>query len=892
MNTNDVNHVIIGGDLNTDLSRNRSLHTSSLVSFADRENLKFVVNHENADVDYTYEGVPHGNHSLIDHFIVTDNLYDKIIRMNVVHSVDNFSDHSHIYVELLLPLIYDSCTPEDTQCRVKWCKATAGDIDNYKVALDDMLSNIVLPTDAISCDDFFCKDHQNDIEVFHDSIVRSCLNAAELTIPHSVTVNANLSRRQSIAGWSDSVRESRDTAIFWHSIWKSCQSPRNGWVADIRRKTRARYHYAVKRAKQQENACKANKLANSFLARDKRDFWTNVRYARGKKTCNPSVIDGINGNESIGDLFAQKYASLYNSVSYDSNSMKNLLSSLDQNIRAECICGKCYNSHGISVERVKEAVNNLKRGKHDGDLYHYSDHLINGTKYLHGLMSLLFSCMLRHGFCPSSFLLSTVIPIPKNQRKSLNDSENYRGIALSSIMGKVLDWIILLDNHDVLASSNLQFGFKSKSSTIQCSFVAVEVINYYVNGSSTVNAVLLDASKAFDRVNYVKLFKLLIDKGLCSTVARFLAFMYTNQCVRVKWKNYLSNTFNVSNGVKQGGVLSPILFSVYIDELLSALEQEKVGCYIGDSFFGALAYADDILLLSPSRTAMSRMLKLCEKYAKEYDIIFNAAKSKQVLFGNKGNAFAPVMLNDSPIPIGNSDKHLGCYFGVDMCKNQVENIKQDLFKRANAILSLFNYANSDVLYEIFKSQCLSLYGCQLLNFDMDIMKELSVIWRKCVRRIWRLSPLTHSSLLPEICNDIDIFTQICKRFLKFIYGCFASDNCKLNICANLAKNGSGSAACMSLNVACAKFGISKHALSFTNLSEIYSHVYNCLEESLDFDKVKHKANFIRELIDIRDKKADLNITKVELQCIIYHLCVIEQCDPSLLYTCSYSVYIY
>ena len=68
-------------------------------------------------------------------------------------------------------------------------------------------------------------------------------------------------------------------------------------------------------------------------------------------------------------------------------------------------------------------------------------------------------------------------------------------------MGKVLDWIILLDNHDVLASSNLQFGFKSKSSIIQCFFVALNLISYNVNSSSSVNAAWLDASKSFDHVN-------------------------------------------------------------------------------------------------------------------------------------------------------------------------------------------------------------------------------------------------------------------------------------------------------------------------------------------------------------------------------------------------------
>ena len=93
--------------------------------------------------------------------------------------------------------------------------------------------------------------------------------------------------------------------------------------------------------------------------------------------------------------------------------------------------------------------------------------------------------------------------------------------------------------------------------------------------------VLLDASRAFDRVNYVKLFRLLVKRGTCPVIARLLANMYTSQTLRVKWNNQFSRTFTVSNGVKQGAILSPILFSVYMDELFHRLTQAKIGCYIG-----------------------------------------------------------------------------------------------------------------------------------------------------------------------------------------------------------------------------------------------------------------------------------------------------------------------
>ena len=83
-----------------------------------------------------------------------------------------------------------------------------------------------------------------------------------------------------------------------------------------------------------------------------------------------------------------------------------------------------------------------------------------------------------------------------------------------------------------------------------------------------------------------------------------------------------------TNGVKQCGVLSAVIFSLYIDGLLVRLVKATVGCYVGVYFTGALAYADDIVLLAPTASAMRKMLQYSDEYAAEFSINFNANKSK------------------------------------------------------------------------------------------------------------------------------------------------------------------------------------------------------------------------------------------------------------------------
>jgi len=116
---------------------------------------------------------------------------------------------------------------------------------------------------------------------------------------------------------------------------------------------------------------------------------------------------------------------------------------------------------------------------------------------------------------------------------------------------------------------------------------------------------------------------------------RTLVYMYFGHSVHVLWASISSTYFQALNGVKQEGVISPVLFCIYIDDLLKRLSASGVGCCLGSNFVGDLAYADHIVLVAPTPFAMRkmRMIGLCDMYALQYDIIFNAQKSKFLVIG-------------------------------------------------------------------------------------------------------------------------------------------------------------------------------------------------------------------------------------------------------------------
>ncbi len=137
--------------------------------------------------------------------------------------------------------------------------------------------------------------------------------------------------------------------------------------------------------------------------------------------------------------------------------------------------------------------------------------------------------MLRHGLTPDGMLTGTMIPIPQCRWANLSIYDNVRAITLSSILSKLLDVVILSKGKCSLCTSDLPYGFKQGFSICLCTAMVQETISYYVHNGSNIYGLMLDASKAFDQVNYCKLFRILLDKKVCPLYCRLLLNMYLNQ---------------------------------------------------------------------------------------------------------------------------------------------------------------------------------------------------------------------------------------------------------------------------------------------------------------------------------------------------------------------------
>ena len=176
-----------------------------------------------------------------------------------------------------------------------------------------------------------------------------------------------------------------------------------------------------------------------------------------------------------------------------------------------------------------------------------------------------------HGFVPKACLDTLLEPIVKNKNKNVQDTNNYRPIALVTVISKLLERYILHRILPSLHTSQNQFGFKPKHSSDMSVFLLKQTISSHVDRNTPVFTVFLDASKAFDKVNHDVLFQKLIVRGMPLYFVRLLLYWYQTQCMLISWCGVKSSGFTIPNGVRQGGVLSPYLFSVYVDQLSESL---------------------------------------------------------------------------------------------------------------------------------------------------------------------------------------------------------------------------------------------------------------------------------------------------------------------------------
>ena len=347
--------------------------------------------------------------------------------------------------------------------------------------------------------------------------------------------------------------------------------------------------------------------------------------------------------------------------------------------------------------------------------------------------------MLQHGHVPSQFQRGTIVPIIKDQHGDKGDLHNYRGITIAPIISKVFEHVLRILFQPYLSTSSYQFGFKKKSSTCLAIHSLKETINYYTQRGSSVNCSFLDASKAFDRLVHAGLFIKLLQRHVPLTFLNIVIMWYSNLECRVRWGDTMSDWFHIEAGVRQGGILSPIFYCIYVDDLVSILCAIGVGCYLIKTFLSILLYADDMALMAPSLKGLQTLLNATEKYCQEWDILLNAKKTKNMIFG-KVCQLPNLVLDGKDIEWVQS----WTYLGVTLLSGKAFNCSIDskvksFYRSANAILRIDGKSDEIVMLHLLETQCISIltYATEVIHVaDRDERRRLRVAYNSIFRRLF------------------------------------------------------------------------------------------------------------------------------------------------------------
>ena len=358
-----------------------------------------------------------------------------------------------------------------------------------------------------------------------------------------------------------------------------------------------------------------------------------------------------------------------------------------------------------------------------------------------------------HGTVSLNLIACAFLPLIKNSLKNPAETNSYRAIAGSSLLLKLFDQVILLLWGHLLASDELQFGYKANFSTSQCSWFVNEVASYFIRKGTPCIVTLLDCTKAFDKCRFDILFKKLVDRKVPAVVVRVLIFVYEEQQAWVKWGKARSRSFGIQNGTRQGSVLSPALFSVYMDDLIVRIRKSGVGCHVGGVFCGVVGYADDLCLLAPNRSAMEVMLNICEDFAKENNLEFSTdpdpekSKSKCIFMQGSKKFPKPVNLQlyGVDLPWVKTAMHLGndlseeCNMAQDMqCK------RADFIQKSTEVRETFGFAQPNQILQCVTTYCCSMYGAMTWPLFSQKAQQVFNCWSTCVKLAWGVPRATHT----------------------------------------------------------------------------------------------------------------------------------------------------
>ena len=733
--------IVIGGDLNCEL-RGDSPFDTYWQAFMRKYDLiscdSLFTNNNNGEGIFTYHHVALGHKKWSDHFIVSSSLAPLTKEHKTLDDGENLSDHLPITMSLTVDCSEQYANQQNkTDSRppsLKWDKCSPDLKLQYSQRLAQSLSesqSLLTKCHVIHCSNVNCKC---SIQLEYNNLVTQLVTADKVLPRHKPGIQKSW--------WSEELSALKALCVDAHRLWVNEGKPRSGPSNHERLRVRALYRHAIRKFQRNPKQSSWDRLHENLASKDTDQFWKEWRktYRKDKSHLHP-VVNGLSSHEDISESFKSHFTAISQPNNRERVDQLNTefttkYSHVNATHRQSCECDK----HDISLETIIDATFSMKKGKSFDDEGVSAEHFFHAPLDLFVRLEKLFAAMMRHSYVPNQFKRGTIIPIVKDHHGDLGDRNNYRGITIASIMSKIFEHALRIVFGTYLSTSPNQFGFKKESSTSHALFCLKQSINYYTERGSDVYSSFLDASKAFDRLVHAGLFLKLMQQNIPLLFLDVIVYWYSDLQCRVRWGESFSSWFVLIAGVRQGGILSPDFYCLYVDDLALILKKRCIGCFVRGTFLSILLYADDIALLSPTLRGLQILLDICGDYCTTWDICLNPKKTRNVAFGKNLSNLCPLLLNGRPLEWVPEWKYLGVVIRSHTSFDcSIDGRLRSFYKCLNAILRIEGRSNELVMLQLLESHCSPIlsYAIEVLHVaDTDIRRKLRVAYNSIFRKIF------------------------------------------------------------------------------------------------------------------------------------------------------------
>ena len=666
----------IVGDLNAQLPKSDSLchnwykkkgftlHSRLLKDFIDANDLVCSDIVSKQELNYTYFQHETGAFTWIDHVISTQTMHDMTTSCKIIdHHESNTSDH----------------LPIQNISHLKFSVPPSG---NTKRPPNE--KKVIAPFSAKpNWDNFSVRDQ------YHDK-VKEKLNALTLCLPHTIenpteyvselikSINNSLIQASEEVShgpknkqykpkhfWCPELTKLKKQKQFWWSLWLANGRPHNGHIYEIWKLTKKAYRKFYRNKACDTQNIRFSKL-NHLFNNKRPSFWSLMKHKRKRAYYNVDT---------------SKMAEHFKNTLTDTGKLTPEQSRISDTVK------HMYKEHHDKVLEyqldeltIGQNINKLKRRTAPGIDLITTEHLYHAnSSSLCTALSNVYTVMLMYYVVPEVLQIGIIIPILKKPTLSQSDFNNYRPITLCSVHAKMIE-LLMIPNSSI---SDSQYGYQTGKGAEFCHGFLNDISHYANSGDSPVYLCTLDAVKCFDSIWHDGLFYKLINR--ISTVEwRYLYHWYSSLTGILRVNDTDSKPFQIQKGTRQGSIISPHLFNIYIDDLLVELMNSPYGIHIKNHIYNSIAYADDITLLSLTVSDMQDLINMCYNYSIKWRFTYGIKKTFCLTIGNKNTVKHPNLhLGNEQVKNVNSTEILGytfntCGTSIDHISNRIQRARKSM----------------------------------------------------------------------------------------------------------------------------------------------------------------------------------------------------------------------